>query len=103
MRCIMTVKLPVETSNEAIKSGKLQKVLQSVVDDLKPEAVYYYAVDGKRGGIFVFDLKEPSQIPAAAEPFFLGLNASVEFAPCMKPEDLAKAGPAIEKAIKKHA
>lgn len=103
MRCIMTVKFPVEASNEAIKSGKLQKVIQSVTEELKPEAAYFYAVDGKRGGIFVFDLKEPSQIPAAAEPFFLAFNASVEIQPCMKPEDLAKAGPAIEKAIKKYA
>jgi hypothetical protein len=103
MRCVMTVKFDVEKSNEAIKSGKLQKVIQSALEELKPEASYFYGIDGKRGGFIVFDLKDPSQIPAAAEPWFLAFNAAVELAPCMNPEDLAKAGAGIEKAIKKYA
>ena len=27
----------------------------------------------------MFDLKDPSQIPAVAEPFFMGFNADVQF------------------------
>jgi hypothetical protein len=38
----------------------------------------------------VFDLKDPSEIPAIAEPFFLNLNAKVEFSPVMNAEDLKK-------------
>ena len=41
------------------------------------------------------------RFPAIAEPFFLWLNAEVTFLPVMKPEDLAKAGPAIGAAAKK--
>lgn len=103
MRCIVKVTFPVEAGNEAIRSGKLQKLVKDVIDDLKPEAVYFTAERGQRGGIFVVDLKEPSQIPMIAEPFFLGLNASVEVLPTMTPEDLMKAGPHIEKAVKKYA
>ncbi len=43
-----------------------------------------------------------SQIPALAEPWFLAANAKVEFLPAMRPEDLAKAGPSIEAAVKKY-
>lgn len=101
MRCIIKVKIPVETGNETIKNGKLQKTFKSFVDEMKPEAAYFFAVgDGDRGAIFVVDLKEASEIPLVAEPFFLGLNAKVSIHPAMNWEDLTKAGPHIEKAVK---
>ncbi len=103
MRCIIKVNFPVERSNEAAKSGKLAKNLKSILDDLKPEAAYFTAERGQRGGIFVVDLKDASQIPMVAEPFFLALNATVEILPAMTIEDLMKAGPHIENAVKKYA
>jgi hypothetical protein len=36
----------------------------------------------------VFDLKASADIPRIAEPLFMGLSASVEFIPCMNPEEL---------------
>jgi len=46
-------------------------------------------------------MQNASQIPAIAEPWFLAFNASVEFHPVMVPDDLAKAGTAIEAVVKK--
>ena len=43
------------------------------------------------------------QIPAIAEPWFLAFNASIEIHPVMTLDDLAKAGGAIENAVKKFA
>ena len=43
------------------------------------------------------------QIPALAEPWFLAFNASIEIHPVMVPDDLAKAGNAIEAAVKKYS
>ena len=40
----------------------------------------------------VVDLKDPSQVPALAEPWFLLFNADVEFHVAMTPEDLGRAG-----------
>jgi hypothetical protein len=37
-----------------------------------------------------------------AEPWFLAFNAHVEIHPCMNAEDLKKAGPGIERVVKKH-
>jgi len=48
-------------------------------------------------------LKDTSEIPAVAEPFFLAYNARVTFFPVMNAADLAKAAPGIEKAVKAHA
>jgi hypothetical protein len=68
-----------------------------------PETAYFTAVaGGDRGGFIVFDLKDTSQIPAVAEPFFLAYNARVTLSPVMNAQDLAKAAPGIEKAVKEH-
>jgi hypothetical protein len=60
-------------------------------------------VNTQESGRHVVDPKDPSQLPIVAEPFFLAFNASVEVFPAMTLEDLMKAGPHIESAIKKYA
>jgi len=103
MRFMLKVNLPVETANAAAKAGKLSTIIQSILADLKPEAAYFTDNNGQRCGYLFLDMQDASQIPAIAEPWFLAFNASIEIHPVMVPEDLAKAGPAIEKAVKKYA
>ncbi len=47
-------------------------------------------------------MKESSQLPAIAEPFFLAFNAKITVRPAMTLQDLAKAGPSIDKAVKQY-
>ncbi len=57
-----------------------------------------------RGGAILFlNMDDPSQLPAAAEPFFQAFNAEIECTPAMTAEDLMKAGDAIEDAVKKYS
>jgi hypothetical protein len=100
MRCLLKVSIPVEAGNAAISDGSLPKTTESILADLKPEAAYFAAENGNRTAFIFFDLKDTSQIPAVAEPWFLAFNAQVEFHPAMNLEDLKKAGPGIEKAVK---
>ena len=60
------------------------------MERLRPEATYFFTVDGNRSFMMVFDLQDPSEIPAIAEPLFNGMNAKVEFTPVMNAEDLQK-------------
>jgi hypothetical protein len=62
--------------------------MDRVMQGLQPEAAYFTAMDGKRTGLIVFDLKEPSQIPVIAEPIFMAVNASIELSPVMTLEDV---------------
>jgi hypothetical protein len=91
--------MPVEASNARILDGNLGKLVQKFLTDHKPEAAYFFNDDdGCRSASIVLDLKDPSQIPALAEPWFLAFNAKVSFRPVMTPQDLAAAAPAIERA-----
>jgi hypothetical protein len=99
----MKVNIPVEPGNAAAKAGKLGSTIQSILADLKPEAVYFSDDKGQRTAYLFLDLQDASQIPAIAEPWFLAFHADIELHPVMVPEDLAKAGSAIEKAVKKYA
>jgi len=98
---LLRVSIPVEAGNAAAKAGTLGSTIERILADLKPEAVYFLADDnGQRSGSIVFDMKDASQIPAVAEPWFLAFNAKVSMRPVMNPQDLAAAGPAISKAAK---
>jgi hypothetical protein len=100
---LLRVSIPVEAGNAAAKAGTLGSTVEQILADLKPEAAYFFADDsGQRSGSIVFDMKDTSEIPAVAEPWFLAFNAKVSLRPIMNPQDLDKAGPSIGKAAKQY-
>jgi hypothetical protein len=99
MRMLMKVTIPVESGNSAIRNGTLGKTIQRILDDLKPEAAYFAEDEGKRTGYIFFDMKESSQLPAAAEPWFLAFNATLTVRPAMNVQDLTAAGPGMQRAV----
>lgn len=96
MRVMLTVQMDTEKANKAIKDNRLAAIMESALEQLRPEAAYFGAKDGQRTGFIVFDLKEPSDIPSVAEPFFRELGAKISFIPVMNFDDvrtgLSKAG-----------
>jgi hypothetical protein len=91
MRFILKITVPNEPFNSKIKNGSVDKTMQSILTDTKPEAAYFTAVGGKRTAFLVMNIDQASQIPAVAEPWFLQFNAEIEFYPTMLGEDLGKA------------
>jgi hypothetical protein len=102
MRVMIKFAIPVDAGNDAIRSGKLEAVQQRILEDLKPEAAYFFAEGGERAGLFVVDMKESSEIAGIAERFFLGLNASIEMVPVMAPEDLRKGLSGVQDTIQRY-
>jgi hypothetical protein len=103
MRVLLKVNIPVESGNAAAKAGRLGTTIQSILQDLKPEAAYFTDDNGERAAMLFLELQDAAQIPAIAEPWLQAFNASIECHPVMVADDLARAASAIESAVKKYA
>jgi hypothetical protein len=100
---MLRVSIPVETGNRAAQNGSLGSTIERILADLKPEAAYFSEEGGERTGYIFFDMKDSSQLPAVAEPWFLAFNARLTVRPAMNPQDLAAAGPGIAATVKSYA
>jgi len=89
---LIQVKIPPEEFNAAVKDGSVGQKINRILEETKPEAVYFTEYEGQRGAVMIVDLKDSSQVPGYAEPWFLLFNADVEFHVAMTPEDLGRAG-----------
>jgi hypothetical protein len=98
---LVDLNFPLEPFNSLVRNGTVGQKIQQILEDIKPEAVYFSERNGRRGGILIVDVADPSRVPAIAEPFFLTFNASVEFHVVMGPDDLGRAG--LEELGKKYA
>ena len=92
MRMLIDFNFPLEPFNTLVRNATVGQKIQQILEEIKPEAVYFSERGGKRGGIMIIDVADPSKVPAIAEPFFLTFNASVEFHIVMGPEELGRAG-----------
>ncbi len=79
-----------EAANEAIRTGKIAEINQTLAEHTRPEAAYFGLENGKRTGYVFFDLSDTAQIPVIAEPLFQQVNSTVEFIPVMNVDDLQR-------------
>ena len=89
MRTLMKVKIPTAAGNEAIKNGTLSETFGKALASLDAEAAYFTSEDGMRTALIFFDMTDASDIPSAAEPFFMALDAQISFEPVMNADDMA--------------
>jgi hypothetical protein len=98
MRFMIMCRVPMEKGDELAKAGSLHSTIQSIMEELKPEAAYFSDIEGGRVGYIVVNMDDASQIAAIVEPLFLGLGAAIQVHPVMTPEELGRAIPAIKQA-----
>ncbi len=88
MRMLLKAQMDTRRANEANRDGTLPEALGQMLNELQPEAAYFFPEDGKRTALLIFDMQDPSQIPPTLEPFFQNAEASVYLTPVMTREDL---------------
>ncbi len=99
MRMLMKVQIPTAAGNDAIKDGSLPQIVSRAVEALDAEATYFTSEEGMRTALIFFDMIDSTGIPPAAEPFFMGLQAKITFAPVMNLDEMrAGVGKAMEAA-----
>lgn len=92
MRMLVHAKFPHEPFNTAVRNGSAGKLIEKILSEIKPEAVYFTEYDGRRGAMMIVDIVDSSKVPSIAEPWFLSFNADVSFHIVMNPEELGRAG-----------
>lgn len=91
MKMLLNVEMPHEPFNTLTREGKVGQMIGRILEEIKPEVVYFTERDGMRGCVLVVDVSNATDIPRLAEPFFLNFNANCKFRVAMSPEDLRKA------------
>ena len=102
MRMLLRATIPTDAGNAGLKDGSLRENLDSILGDVKPEAVYFYIENGRRTCIMIFEMNDVSQLPAVVEPWFLSMGADITLVPVMNGEDFEKAGPLLGATIQKY-
>jgi len=90
MRMMLKAQMDTAAASKAIQEGRMPTVMQSMMEKLQPEAAYFGPDDGKRTAFIIFQMDDPSQLPAISEPLFSEFNARVEIFPVMDRDDLVK-------------
>ena len=89
MRMLMNVRIPHEPFNSAVRKGTAGQIIKNILEEIKPEAVYFTEQNGMRAAVIIINVNDPSEIPSFSEPWFLNFNADCEFQDCY---DAARSG-----------
>jgi hypothetical protein len=65
---LLSVKIPHEPFNAKVRDGSAGAIMAKIVEDAKPEAVYFTEEDGHRCAVMVINVENASQVPVFAEP-----------------------------------
>jgi len=91
MRMMLLVTFPTEKFNELCRQGQVGPKIASIIEDTKPEAIYFgKGADGQRGAVAIVDVPTPADLSQVTEPWYLTFDARIETSICMTPADIGK-------------
>jgi len=90
MRMMLRASVDADSGNHAMANGTMDQVISDTIARIKPEASYFFVDGGERSALFVFDLKNASDVPGIVEPIMMALNAQVDLIPVLSHADLQK-------------
>ncbi len=92
MRYLAHINFPHEPFNSYVRDGSAGQKIGRILEETKPESIYFTEEDGTRGATAVYNIDSASDIPSIAEPWFLTFEADCRFRIAMSPEDLQNSG-----------
>lgn len=102
MRHMIKFSIPVDEGNGLVKSGKIGENFQSIMEDFKPEASYFFTENGQRSGLMILNITDSADLVKVVESFWFGLHADVSVTPVLNGEDLAKGLAGIGGVVKRY-
>lgn len=103
MRIMVTFSFANPGANELVRSGKIAEVFGHLMEDLKPEAAYFFPEGGERGGLVVVNVQDSSEVAGIGERFWFGMGAQVEMRPVMNGEDLQRGLAGVPGIVQRYA
>lgn len=82
--------MPTEYGNKLLQDPSFPKKLEGVLNQIKPDAVYFSSIDGERGIYMIVNLQSADMIATIAEPLWMMFNCKLDFEPVMELADLQK-------------
>jgi hypothetical protein len=102
MRVMVKFRIPTESGTAALKSGRIGQLLPQLLEELKPEAAYFYPEDGLRSGHFIVDASDGKDVLSICERFWFALGGEAQMIPVMTPQDIQSALGSIDEISKKY-
>lgn len=104
MKFLVKATIPVETGNQLVsRPEEFFGLVQKILADVQPEAFYFALADGQRNNYLIVDVKDGSELPRVAEPFWQAMNAHVEAIPVMDQADIERSMSVIQEIVPKYA
>jgi hypothetical protein len=80
--------MPTESGNKLLQDPNFPKKLEGVLNQIKPEAVYFTAIEGERGIYMIVNVPSADMIATIAEPLWMTFNCKLDLQPLMELKDL---------------
>jgi hypothetical protein len=91
MKFLVRLHMPTESGNKMLQDpNAFQKKMESVLNQVKPEAVYFAPIEGERGIYMIVNLPSADMIATIGEPLWMTFNCKLDFTPVMELSDLQK-------------
>jgi hypothetical protein len=62
MRMLLNISFPHDPFITAVRNGTAGQKLERIIDETKPEAVYFTEQQGGRGAVMIVNVSDPSKI-----------------------------------------
>ncbi|MGA3108374.1 MAG: hypothetical protein ABSD99_02810 [Candidatus Bathyarchaeia archaeon] len=90
MKFLIRLHMPTESGNRMLQDPNFPKKLEGVLNQIKPEAVYFAPIEGERGIYMVVNIPSADMIAGIGEPLWMTFNCKLDFTPLMELSDLQK-------------
>ena len=88
MKFLLRLHMPTEYGNKMLQDPNFPKILEGVLNQIKPEAVYFTPFEGERGIYMIVNLSSADMIATISEPLWNTFNCKLDLQPVMELKDL---------------
>ena len=90
MKFLVRLRMPTEHGNKLLQDPDFAKKLEGMLNQIKPEAVYFTPIEGERGIYMIVNLASADMMARIFEPICQALNCKLDLTPVMELTDLKK-------------